>query len=201
MIAAGDTTERILAAATALFGERGYAGTTTRAIAEAAGVNEVTLFRRFESKAGVLRAIGERFAEQAAGFAAARQPDPGDTRATLLALARSEIASAAQNGGAAIRLAFDARTVPEVAEILGEGPRRNMDALAAYMAERQNAGDLRQDLDSRVLAEAFFSMTSSYVMYRMVLGAEEMPSDPALDATIGQLVDLYLSGADTRGNV
>ena len=30
---------------------------TTSAIAEEAGVNEVTLFRRFESKAGILRAL------------------------------------------------------------------------------------------------------------------------------------------------
>jgi len=48
-----DTETKILTAAAELFSERGYAGTTTRAIAGRAGVNEVTLFRRFENKAGV----------------------------------------------------------------------------------------------------------------------------------------------------
>jgi len=199
MSAVSDTTERVLRAAGELFAERGYAGTTTRAIAERAGVNEVTLFRRFENKAGILRAMGERFAETAAGFSAGRQPDPEDTHATLLALAHSEISSAVENGGAAIRLAFDARTVPEVADLLGDGPKRNMEALAAYMAMRQDAGDLRSDIEPHVLAEAFFALTSSYVMYRMVMGNAEVPEDTALDTTVGQLVDLYWSGAAPRG--
>lgn len=199
MSVATETTERIIRAAGSLFAERGYTGTTTRAIAEAAGVNEVTIFRRFESKAGILRAMGERFSEQAAGFSAAHQPDPEDTRATLLALAHSEISSAVENGGAAIRLAFDARTVPEVAELLGDGPKRNMEALAAYMAMRQEAGDMRTDVAPHVLAEAFFALTSSYVMYRTVMGHAEIPDDIELDATVEQLVDVYWSGAsDSR---
>lgn len=196
----GDTAERIITAAGTLFAERGYAGTTTRAIAEAAGVNEVTVFRRFENKAGILRAMGARIADKAAGLTAAEQPDPADTRATLLALARAEITSALENGGAAIRLAFDARTVPEVAEILGDGPKRNRDALTAYLRMRQEAGDLRPDIAPEVLAEAFFSLTSSYVMYRMVMGAAEPPDDAALDTTIEQLVELYCSGAGAQGH-
>ena len=44
------TREQILAAAARLYAEHGFRGTTTRAIAEAAGVNEVTLFRIFGSK-------------------------------------------------------------------------------------------------------------------------------------------------------
>jgi len=45
-----DTRERILKAARATFGSRGFAGTTTREIAKKAGVNEVTVFRHFKSK-------------------------------------------------------------------------------------------------------------------------------------------------------
>jgi AcrR family transcriptional regulator len=44
------TDDRILDAAMELFSDLGYAGTTTRAIAARAGVNEVTLFRNFGSK-------------------------------------------------------------------------------------------------------------------------------------------------------
>ncbi|MCX5754878.1 MAG: helix-turn-helix domain containing protein [Gemmatimonadetes bacterium] len=44
------TREQILAAAAKLYAEHGFRGTTTRAIAETAGVNEVTLFRIFGSK-------------------------------------------------------------------------------------------------------------------------------------------------------
>jgi len=45
-----DTRERILRAARATFGSRGFAGTTTKDIAKKAGVNEVTIFRHFKSK-------------------------------------------------------------------------------------------------------------------------------------------------------
>ena len=48
------TRDHILAAAAHLYGEHGYRGTTTRRIAEEAGVNEVTLFRLFGTKTALL---------------------------------------------------------------------------------------------------------------------------------------------------
>lgn len=46
--------DKILKAATELYGETGFRGTTTRQIAQLAGVNEVTLFRHFGSKTALL---------------------------------------------------------------------------------------------------------------------------------------------------
>lgn len=193
-----DTRTRILDAAADLFAMHGYVGTTTRAIADAAAVNEVTLFRRFDSKLGVLRALGERMAARQAGRAAAAAPDTEDVRDTLLRLAHMEIAGAIEDGGLAIRLAFDAKSVPEVAELLGENVPANLDGLAEYMAEHQASGELRDDIDPHVLAEAFFGLTSSYVMYRMVMGVGEMPVDVTSDTGIEQLVDVFWSGATGR---
>ncbi len=48
------TKEHILEAAARLYGEHGFRGTTTRRIAQEAGVNEVTLFRLFGSKTALL---------------------------------------------------------------------------------------------------------------------------------------------------
>ena len=189
------TTERILDAASELFATHGYAATTTRAIAEHAGVNEVTIFRRFESKLGVLKALGERMGQRQAGRAAASAPRTDDVHATLLAFARMEIAGALEDGGLAMRLAFDARSVPEIAALLGEGAPSNLAGLAEYLTERQAAGDLRGDIDSRVMAEAFFGLTSSYVMYRQVMGAAGVPADVETDEGIEQLFDLFWSGA------
>jgi hypothetical protein len=47
--------QRTLNAAVREFYRHGYAGATSRKIAEMAGVNEVTLFRRFRSKESILR--------------------------------------------------------------------------------------------------------------------------------------------------
>lgn len=69
------STDRLMQAARQLFMAQGITATTTRQIAELAGVNEVTLFRQFGSKqglllavlkdAGLLRPLGEALGQQA----------------------------------------------------------------------------------------------------------------------------------------
>ena len=49
--------ERIVGSALSLFAEQGITAATTKQIAERAGVNEVTLFRQFGSKQGLLLAV------------------------------------------------------------------------------------------------------------------------------------------------
>lgn len=199
MTAERETGERILDAASELFATHGYAATTTRSIAEKAGVNEVTIFRRFENKIGVLRALGERLARVQAGRAVAGAPDSENVRDTLLALARMEIRGTIEGGALAMRLAFDATSVPEVRELIGEGVPANLEGLAEYLAEHQATGELRDDIDPRVLAEAFFGLTSSFVMYRMIMGAADIPADVETDEGIEQLFDIFWSGAARKG--
>ena len=59
-----ESRDRILAAAARVYAETGFRGATTRRIAEEAGVNEITIFRQFGSKAAlideVVRATGPR---------------------------------------------------------------------------------------------------------------------------------------------
>ena len=60
----GDTRERILHAALALFAQRGYAGTSMSDIAGALGLSKAALYRHFESKQAILDAIVARMEEQ-----------------------------------------------------------------------------------------------------------------------------------------
>ena len=192
-----DTQGRILDAAEELFAVRGYQGTTTRAIAEAAGVNEVTVFRTFGNKQGILRAIGERFTgSQAASVAG--ELDEHDVRAALLELARREVAGGLAHGALVTRLAFDATSIPEVAEVFAGGPQANLAALAEFVARAQRAGGLRSDVPAPVIAEAFFALTSSFVITRTVLGGGvEAPED--LEAVVGSLFELFWCGAAPAG--
>jgi AcrR family transcriptional regulator len=57
---AASARERLLDAAAVVFARDGLAGSTTRQIANAAGVNEVTLFRLFQTKQNLLTAVLER---------------------------------------------------------------------------------------------------------------------------------------------
>lgn len=192
-----DAGARILSAAAELFGERGYKATTTRAIAERAGVNEVTLFRRFKNKQGVLAALGERWAASMAGFAVESIRDPSDTRGTLLQLARMEVAQATEFGAAAMRLAFDAKSTPEVAELMAGGPSSNHQGLAEYVALRQTAGDLRPDLSPDIIAEAFFALTSTLVMSRELLAGSGDLYGLTPAETTSQLFELFWFGVST----
>ena len=55
-MARSKTAERIIQAAIELVKEKGYTAATTKEIAMRAGVNEVTIFRNFKSKKGVIEA-------------------------------------------------------------------------------------------------------------------------------------------------
>src|SRR5262245_24598641 len=58
------TKQALLAAGVEVFAAHGYDAATTRAVAQAAGVNEQLIQRYFGGKAGLLLAIIERFGEQ-----------------------------------------------------------------------------------------------------------------------------------------
>src|ERR1700733_14093346 len=75
--------DRILDAAITVVIARGYSGATTREIAATAGINEVTLFRRFESKAHL---VGAAIHRDLAQTTTTLQAPSGDLEADLLAV-------------------------------------------------------------------------------------------------------------------
>ncbi len=109
-------------------------------------------------------------------------------------LAQREVANGIADGGLMTRLAFEAGTVPEVAELFAGGPQGNLAAMAGFFATRQAAGEVRNDLPAAVLAEAFFSLTSSFVIMRTVLGFAA-PDAAAIEVAVDQLLELFWNGA------
>ena len=82
------TREQILQAAARLYADHGFRGTTTRAIAEAAGVNEVTLFRIFGSKETL---IVEAMREHGSTMHVGQLPErPVDRKSTRLNSSHSQ---------------------------------------------------------------------------------------------------------------
>jgi AcrR family transcriptional regulator len=80
------TEDRLIAAAGRIFARDGLEAATTRAIAKDAGLNEVTLFRHFGTKAGILAAVVRRTCGTAE--APARMPDTGNLAQDLDGFAR-----------------------------------------------------------------------------------------------------------------
>jgi TetR/AcrR family transcriptional regulator len=79
-MAAADRRELVLAAAAGVFGERGYVGATTDAVAKAAGVSQPYVVRIFGTKAALFQAVLERSLDR------------------LIAAFRQEISENAANG-------------------------------------------------------------------------------------------------------
>lgn len=135
------TRAKLLQAAMTVFAETGYAGATTRAIAERAGVNEVTLFRHFGAKADLM--------VEAMGVAASKlMPElvapTGDLEADLVRIVRvyQDIANAR-----ARFIVTVLSEVPRFPELKGavDVPRRFIGAAAAIITSYQQSGMLRPE--------------------------------------------------------
>jgi AcrR family transcriptional regulator len=159
------TRQSVIAAAGRLFSERGYAGSSIEAIAEAAGVAVPTVYAAFGNKRSILRAliaaavdgaerprpVAERMREQAAGV-----PDPATRVQKMMQLVVSLIAQSAD----VLRIMRGAATMdPEIQSLLDEVYSRiYMDCqTAACLA----IGAASNDARTRRLADVTFALTSS----------------------------------------
>ena len=184
-----ETRAKILAAARELFECNGTRGTTTREVAERAGVNEATLFRHFGSKRALLAAMREQACDVEALQAALAALSGGDIRADLRTLAYHSVEHiAGKRAMLCVSLAEDAAGTNDLPE--WRGPSEIVAGLTAYFARCVEAGTLRGD--PRFLARYFLGMLFSYVIARK-LWDSHTPDRGAIDA----LVDVFLNGVKT----
>lgn len=187
-----DTRQRIIQAAMQLFGQVGYSQATTRLLAKAAGVNEVTLFRHFGSKKNLLLACIAEF--NAAGFAANFVAGlTGDYPQDILYMARLQIHETTANMELLRVLVCDARNVPELREVLVGGGQGNLSRLADYFQRQIDQGVVRRDIPAEILASAFDSLFSSNIIFEALFRSSLSPQLSG-EATLRPLVDLFVRG-------
>lgn len=85
-LAPEQTRQRIVAAADALFGERGFDGTTTRDIADRAGVNKALLHYHFGTKDELFQSLLDGYYERLAAVLAGALHEPAPLRGSVVAL-------------------------------------------------------------------------------------------------------------------
>jgi AcrR family transcriptional regulator len=187
-----DTRQRILRAAMKLFGQVGYAQASTRAIAEAAGVNEVTLFRHFGSKKNLLMACTENF--NAASFSGTFETQlSGDYAEDILRMARLQIKDTAEHMELLRLLISDAHHIPELREIMLSGGRGNAERLRRYFLAQIEAGVVRPDQSADALESAFDGMFSWTVILENLFRDNPAPWLPP-DDLVRAMVDLFVRG-------
>lgn len=164
-----DVREHLLEAAVKVFADAGFRGATTRRIAQEAGVNEVTLFRQFGSKEGliveaVLRAV------QRLGDEAALPAVPVDPAAELLDWTRIHFDFVLGNHRLIKAAMADAQSHPDMACI---GDRIGISTklrLRAYLDALREAGLCNPDVDLAVAANVLSGVVFADAMGREVHG-------------------------------
>lgn len=159
-ISAVPARERLLAAARVVFARDGLPGATTRAIAQEAGVNEVTLFRQFQNKD---RLLGEVMAsivhEQHATAAGDEEEWSGNLKTNLRRYAESFYAMLVQDEALIRTMIGEARRYPEQAkQIIMDAAKPERARFIANLDAARKAGRVRRGVDLPVAADAFTGM-------------------------------------------
>jgi len=149
-----------------LLSERGYKGATTRAIAERAGVAEVTLFRRFGSKANLIAAAVRRVGD---AFEKVAMSPSGDLRADLLELASSYQQQFEAAGAAVFALAVEASRVTKLQEALHQALGPRIKALYDFFSQYQRQGELRGG-EIEIMVNAFFGPIVGAAFFQRTTG-------------------------------
>jgi len=160
--------DKLLGAAVRIFAETGYRGATTRRIAQEAGVNEVTLFRHFGSKAELILAALHHFGEAAPRVVLPEEAS--DPRRELTEWARGHLRHLS-NVRSLIRAAIgESEEHQDLAACGSEHPRRVGEQLHAYLVRLQERGLAADDFDPGV-ASAMLMGT----LFSDALGRDLMP--------------------------
>jgi TetR/AcrR family transcriptional regulator len=146
----------ILDAAMSVFGKEGYTGATTRMIAKTAGVNEVTLFRKFGSKDNILRAVITSTRDSALKtldsiFLAETD---ADLSSCLSDLGRAFMRFVKERTDMIILLIAEGRRRPSVAKVLSSIPQAMIGRLSEYFEEQIRQGKIRE-INPQIAASAF----------------------------------------------
>jgi AcrR family transcriptional regulator len=191
------TRERILAAAVAEFGDKGYAGARVSGIAARAGVNVQLISYYFGGKAGLYRELTARWR-----LTSAELSDAGSLADVVAGFARVSL----QQRDWTRLLLWDGLTDPpadpgdEATPPTDDEPDFLL-AAVADLRDRQAAGELPADLEPAQLLLALFAAGCAPVMLPQV--ARRLGLDPAAadfadsyPALVGRLVQLLGGAAD-----
>jgi AcrR family transcriptional regulator len=169
---------RILAAAARVYAQYGFRGATTRLIANEAGVNEVTLFRTFGSKAELLQAMLQ--SQVSATAAPILDEDTGDPESVLTDWCAQMLGYLRGHSHLVRKTIAEADERPDAACAACEGPNTAGAALGVYVERLQAAGFADADADVPTAVSMFMSALFGDALYRDVMpNAFPQPVDDA----------------------
>lgn len=161
------TRQRLIDAARAEFGERGIEAATTRSIAKRAGVNEVTLFRHFESKQRLLAAVIKNTSADFEALCAFRGDFSGELVEDLSYIAKVYTDSFERCEGMARQMIAVGRQQPDLAkELIGDVITPFHASIARYLDEAKANGTVRDTVNTQAIAEILTAALMGGVLRR-----------------------------------
>jgi TetR/AcrR family transcriptional repressor of mexJK operon len=194
---AEETRQRIIRAAAQTFADLGYARATTRVIAAAADVTEVTLFRHFGSKQNLFQAVLDSYSALPELTTRLEEQFTGDYHQDMLNLGRHFMGIMLQRRDAVRMMLCEADHFPEVRQALAQFPRRLRHMLADYLRGQIERGQVR-DLHPELMAHAFWGMFFSHGLSEGLLDEPAAPDVP-VEEIVAQFVDIFVSGTARTG--
>lgn len=186
-----ETSQKIVDAAMLLVRDKGYVATTTKEIAQVAGVNECTLFRKFKNKKDiVLQGVSQ------AQWRANVTPEifenvTWDLQSDLEMFMRAYMDRMTPDF---VNLSIGLRApqlYDETAPLIMKVPQAFLEALIGYLNQMCEKGKLpRMDFES--LAMTFFSATFGYTFLQASFGKELV--DVEKDVYIKNSVSMFVKG-------
>ena len=139
--------EEILAAASEVFAHHGFRGSTTRRIADAAGVNEITIFRQFGSKEALLR---EAMKHMTQSVGLAPLPDvPSDPERELTLWSESFIQHLRLRSSIIRKTMSEMEERPEMSNCASHVPRQASAELSSYLTALTREGWTSEKFEPR----------------------------------------------------
>ena len=188
---------RILQAARRIYSQFGWRGATTRRIAEAAGVNEVTIFRQFGSKDALLDAVMADSAMHDAIPPLPRVPVHPEQELSQWALAQHQ--RLVEMREMIRQMMGQATERPEVASCAANGPCGAAVLLREYVVRLRRGGWLARGPGSTPPADVSAAVAMFMgAMFADAMGRDVMPDmfPPSPEKAIPAYVRLFLRALD-----
>jgi AcrR family transcriptional regulator len=190
--AEADTETKILQAALKLFAQRGFSGTTTRDLAQAAGVAEGTLFRHFENKKAILVAVASQGWVDILTDLLTELSEMANYKAIGQVMQRRMLNL--RKNSALMRVCFmEAQFHPELREqIQTDVIGKMIDVAEAFFQTAMDRGVYRP-MNPRMVARVFLGMFTVAGFSQETLG-DEAASPQSMKELAECLTDIFLNG-------
>ncbi|SEI97431.1 transcriptional regulator, TetR family [Propionispira arboris] len=161
------TREKILAAATALIADKGFKETTTRDIATASSVSEMSVFRHFGSKKAILLAIIQHYSFEYPIENGLKEQLTWELDHDILLLAKMQYEFNLKNEKAILIRFKESRKLVEYGIDVKENPTRLKNFLIEYFDEMYRRGKIIKE-DNEKLAIHFMSFNFGLFCNKMM---------------------------------